>query len=108
MDGTVVAVFDNPDSAENARRDLIARQFIEDRDVSIVRQRAVVISKGPWQWLKGLFGGLPPLRERAVLTVYAAGDNLRKAERTLREHRPTDIQVQLADPPEPTAASAQQ
>lgn len=96
MDSTVVAVFEDPQRAEDARRDLLARGLVEDKDVSVVRQKSVVMEKGPLQRIKGLFGSLPPLRERAVLTVYADAGRMRQAERIIRQHDPKSVELQLS------------
>ena len=84
MDSTVVAVFDNPGRAEEARRDLLAHGLVEDRDVSVVRQRSATVKKGPLQGIKKMFGYVPPLRERAILTIYAAPGRLRQMEQIVR------------------------
>jgi hypothetical protein len=96
MDSTVVAVFEDPQRAEDARRDLLARGLVEDKDLSVVRQRSAVVKKGPLQAIKGMFGSLPPLRERAVLTVYADADRIRQAERIIRQHDPKNVELQLS------------
>jgi hypothetical protein len=75
-----------------------------DKDVSVVRQRSVVVSKGPIQRIKGWFGMMPPMRERAVLTVYAGADTIRQVERAVRQHEPRDVQVQLSMHPMQSAA----
>lgn len=88
MDSTVVAVFEDPSRAEEAKRDLLARDMVDDKDVSVVRQRSVVVKKGPVQWVKGLLGAPPPQQERAVLTVYAGADAMRQVERIVRQREP--------------------
>jgi hypothetical protein len=96
VDSTVVAVFENPNRADDARRDLLARGIASDKDVSVVRQRSAVVSKGPMDRLKGFFGFVPPLRERAILTVYVNAATLREIERVVRRHEPADVKIQLA------------
>lgn len=100
MDSTVVAVFEDPQRAEDARRDLLARGTVEDKDVSVVRQRSAIVRKGPIERIKGLFGSVPPLRERAVLTVYSDASRIRQAERIIRQHEPVKVELQLAGPEE--------
>lgn len=94
MDSTVDAVFEDPESAEDARRELLTRGLFEDRDVSVVRQRSAVIKRGPLQRIKRMLGSVPPLRERAVLTVYADASRLRQAERIVRQHDPKNVELQ--------------
>lgn len=94
MDSTIVAVFEDPQRAEDVRRDLLARGLVQDKDVSVVRQRSAIIKKGPMQAIKGMFGSVPPLRERAVLTVYADAANMRQAERIIRQHDPKQVELQ--------------
>ena len=107
MDSTVVAVFDEPQRAEDAKKELLAGQISGDKDVSVVRQRSTVIKKGPVQKLKGLFGAMSPLRERAVLTVYANADSMRQVERIIRQHGPADVKLQLASSTPELTADAQ-
>ena len=52
MDSTVVAVFEDPQSAEDARHELLTRGRFEDRDVSVIRQRSAEVKGGPLQRIK--------------------------------------------------------
>lgn len=96
MDSTIVAVFDNPERAEDAKRELIAKGVIGEKDVSMVRQSAATMPPGPLQRVKFMLGSPPPLRQRGVLTVYVEGDQMRQVERLVREHEPIDVKLHLS------------
>jgi hypothetical protein len=96
MDSTIVAVFENPERAEDAKRELVAKGLIDEKDVSLARQSATMMPHGPWERLKTTFGSPPPARQRGLLTVYVGGDRMRQAERMIRQHGPIDVQTHLS------------
>jgi hypothetical protein len=112
MDSTIVALFEDPQRAEDAKRELVARGLIDESNVSLARQSAATMPHGPWERLKARFGSPPPARERGLLTVYVEGDRMRQAERMIRQHGPIDVQTHLSSaiergaPPERQARSS--
>lgn len=97
MDNSVVAVFENPARADDAKRELIARRLCEERDVSVVVESSATMPHGPIQWIKSHLGSPPPLTQRGILTVYAAPDRLGEIVSHVREHAPSDLKSYRAD-----------
>ncbi|HEY2587393.1 MAG TPA: hypothetical protein VGI81_16735 [Tepidisphaeraceae bacterium] len=96
MDSTIVAVFEDPERADDAKRELVAKGLIDEKDVSTVRQSATTMPHGPLQRLKARLGSPPPLRERGILTVYVDGGRMAEAEQLIRQHHPMDVQIHVA------------
>jgi hypothetical protein len=97
MDSTVVAVFEKPQRAEEARRELIAKGIVKEQDAGVVDETSTAMPHGPIQRLKARLGSLPPPRHRGILTVYAGAGAIRQVERLIRGHGPIDVQVHLSD-----------
>jgi hypothetical protein len=106
MDSTIVAVFENPERADDAKRELIAKGVIGEKDVSTVRESATTMPHGPLQRIKTMLGSPPPVRQRGVLTVYVEGDQMRQVERLIREHEPIDVKLHLSSAVERGAPQA--
>jgi hypothetical protein len=43
MDSTVVAIFEEPQRAEETRKGLLDRGIVSDKDVSVVRHQSAVV-----------------------------------------------------------------
>lgn len=96
MDSTIMAVFEDPERAEDAKRELVAKGVTNEKDVSTVREDSTTMPHGPLQRLETMLGSPPPLRQRGVLTVYVDGDRMRQVERLIRDHDPIDVQLHLS------------
>lgn len=101
MDSTVVAVFENPQRADDAKRELIARRICQEKDVSVVVQQSATTPHGPIEWVKSHLGSPPPPTKRGVLTVYVGPDRLGEIEQLVRGHEPSDVKIHAAAPVEP-------